>query len=77
MSRRLECIILNWLVVAVVFADIVGIGLFSTPARAAGDTVHLTMPHQQTGSGQFLILTLSARDDLISGDSALVRISVL
>src|SRR5438105_3272690 len=52
------------------------IGLFSAPAQAGSDTVHLTAPHQQTGSTQFVITTVSARDDLISGDSALVRIGV-
>ena len=52
-------------------AVVLGIGLFSAPAVAAGDTVHLTMPHQQTGSGQFVITTVSSRNDLISGDSAL------
>jgi hypothetical protein len=55
---------------------VLGIGLFSAPALTTGDTVHLTMPHQQTGSGQFLIMTLSSRNDLISGDSALIRIGV-
>ena len=52
------------------------IRLFSAPAQAGSDTVHLTAPHQQTGSTQFVITTVSARDDLISGDSALVRIGV-
>jgi hypothetical protein len=62
--------------IAVVFAIVTGTGLYSAPAHGGGDTVHLTAPHQQTGSGQFVITTLSARNDLISGDSALVRIGV-
>jgi hypothetical protein len=47
-----------------------------TPVRAGTDTVHLTAPHQQTGSAQFVITTVSGRDDLLSGDSALVRTGV-
>ena len=46
------------------------------PVSAGTDTVHLTAPHQQTGSAQFVIASVSARNDLISGDSALVRIGV-
>src|SRR4029077_1279519 len=76
MSRRLETVFLSRLTIAVLFANILGIGLFSAPAGAVGDTVHLTAPHQQTGNGQFLITILSARNDLISGDSALIRIGV-
>ena len=53
-----------------------GIGVLSPPVRAATDTVQLTAPHQQAGSAQFVITTVSARNDLISGDSALVRIGV-
>ena len=64
--------IAKWLPI-VVFA---GIGVLSAPVRAGTDTVHLTAPHQQTGSAQFAITTVSARNDLISGDSALVRIGV-
>jgi hypothetical protein len=73
---RLESMIFKLLPVALSLANAAGIGLFSTPVRAGGDTVHLTAPHQQTGSGQFIITTVSARNDLISGDSALVRVSV-
>ena len=69
MRKRLAVIVPIWLPFAV-------IGLFSAPAYAAGDTVQLTTPHQQTGSGQFAITTVSARNDLISGDSALLRIGV-
>ena len=69
MRKRLAVIVPIWLPFAV-------IGLFSAPAYAAGDTVQLTTPHQQTGSGQFAITTVSARNDLISGDSALVHIGV-
>ena len=76
MSRRLETVFLSRLTIAVLFASVIGICQFSAPAGAADDTVHLTAPHQQTGSGQFLITTLSARNDLISGDSALIRIGV-
>lgn len=68
-KRCLFSTISFWLPVAV-------IGLFSGPVHAAGDTVHLTAPHQQTGSAQFVITTVSARNDLISGDSALVDIGV-
>jgi hypothetical protein len=75
MSRRPESVVLNWLPIAV-SATIMGVGLFSSPARSGIDTVHLTAPHQQTGSGQFVITTVSARNDLISGDSALLRIGV-
>jgi Tannase-like family of unknown function (DUF6351) len=57
----------------VVFASI---GVLSAPVRAGTGTVHLTAPHQQTGSAQFVITTVSARNDLISGDSALLRIAV-
>jgi Tannase-like family of unknown function (DUF6351) len=57
----------------VIFARI---GVLSAPVRAGTDTVHPTAPHQQTGSAQFVITTVSARNDLISGDSALVRIGV-
>ena len=53
-----------------------GISLFPASVCAAGDTVHLTAPHPQTGTGQFVITTVSARNDLISGDSALVRVGV-
>jgi len=67
---------LSWARIAVVFAIVIGTGMCSTHARAGADTVHLTMPHTQTGSGQFQITTLSSRDDLISGDSALIRIGV-
>ena len=62
----------NWLPI-LIFA---GIGVLSAPVRAGADTLHLTAPHQQTGSAQFVITTVSARNDLISGDSALVRIGV-
>ena len=58
------------------FMVVLGIGLLSGPAATAGDTVHLTMPHQQTGSGQFLIMSVSSRNDLISGDGALIRVGV-
>src|SRR5262245_52275994 len=58
------------------FTVVLGIGLLSGQAAVAGDTVHLTMPHQQTGSGQFLIMTVSSRNDLISGDGALIRVGV-
>jgi hypothetical protein len=68
-KRRFVSAISFWL-------PLVLIGLFSAPAQAGSDTVHLTAPHQQTGSTQFVITTVSARDDLISGDSALVRIGV-
>jgi hypothetical protein len=51
-------------------------GLCSAPPSVAGGTVQPTMAHQQTVSGQFAITTVSARNDLISGDSALVRIGV-
>jgi Tannase-like family of unknown function (DUF6351) len=74
MNRRL--VSLSWAPIAVVFAIVMDTGMFSAPARAGADTVHLTMPHGQTGSGQFQITTLSSRDDLISGDSALIRIDV-
>jgi Tannase-like family of unknown function (DUF6351) len=67
--RRFASAISFWLPVAL-------IGLFSAPMRAGTDTVHLTASHQQTGSTQFVITTVSARDDLISGDSALVHIGV-
>jgi len=73
MSRLLK---FRWLQIAVLFSNVIGFGLFSAPAGAAGDTVHLTAPHRQTGSGQFLITTLSARNDLLSGDSALIRVGV-
>jgi hypothetical protein len=68
-KRRFVSAISFWL-------PLVLIGPFSAPAQAGSDTVHLTAPHQQTGSTQFVITTVSARDDLISGDSALVRIGV-
>jgi hypothetical protein len=74
MNRRLSN--LSWASIAVVFAVVVDMVLYSTPARGAADTVHLTTPHQQTGSGQFLITTISSRNDLISGDSVLIRIGV-
>ena len=74
MNRRLSN--LSWASIAVVFAVVVYMVLYSTPARGAADTVHLTTPHQQTGSGQFLITTISSRNDLISGDSVLIRIGV-
>ena len=61
---------------AVVFLALTGVGLFPMPVSAGTDTVHLTAPHQQTGSAQFVIASVSARNDLISGDSALVRIGV-
>jgi hypothetical protein len=64
--------IAKWLPI-VIFA---GIGAVSAPVRAGTDTVQPTAPHQQTGSAQFAITTVSARNDLISGDSALVRIGV-
>src|SRR5215467_292803 len=73
MSRLLKY---SWLQTAVLFSNVIGFGPFSAPAGAAGDTVHLTAPHQQTGSAQFLITTLSARNDLLSGDSALIRVGV-
>jgi hypothetical protein len=69
MRRRIVSKIPIWLPVA-------AMSMFSAPACLAGDTVHLTAPHQQTGSDQFVITTVSARNDLISGDSALVRIGV-
>ena len=69
MRSRLASVILISLLVA-------AMSLFSAPAGLAGDTVHLTVPHQQTGSEQFVITTVSARNDLISGNSALVRIGV-
>ena len=60
------------------FAVLIMAGISLSPAsvRAGGDTVHLTAPHQQTGTGQFVITTVSARNDFISGDSALVRVGV-
>ena len=73
MSRFLK---FRWLQIAVLFSNVIGFGLFSAPAGAAGGTVQLTAPHQQTGSAQFLITTLSARNDLLSGDSALIRVGV-
>jgi Tannase-like family of unknown function (DUF6351) len=76
MTRLPQSVVMNWLPIAVLLANLVEVGLFSAPVRAAGDTVHLTAPHQQTGSGQFVITTVSARNDLISGDSALLRIGV-
>jgi hypothetical protein len=75
MSRALAFIFGKSLRFAVVL-PLTGIGFFPAPVRAATDTVHLTAPHQQTGSAQFVIITVSARNDLISGDSALVRIGV-
>jgi hypothetical protein len=76
MSRRLAPTILSWLPIAVGFVNVMSAGPLSTTARAAGDTVHLTAPHEQTGSGQFRITTVSSRNDLISGDSVLVQIGV-
>ena len=64
--------IFKWLPI-VLFASI---GALSAPGGAGTDTVHVTAPLQQTGSTQFVITTVSSRNDLISGDSALVRIGV-
>src|SRR5260370_27084792 len=76
MSRRLAFILAQSLRFAVVLLGMTGICFFPAPLRAGTDTVHLTAPHQQTGSTQFFITTISAHNDLISGDSALVRIGV-
>lgn len=80
MNFRRRLLLFGGMPAAAAFALLTGIGLFSSPARAdtvsAGDTVHLTTPHQQQGSTQFRLTTLSSRDDLISGESALIRIDV-
>jgi hypothetical protein len=76
MYPRLQLLIFKWLPVGAALASAAGIGLYAGPAGAARDTVHLTAPHQQIGSGQFVITTVSSRNDLISGDSALVRVGV-
>ena len=76
MSHGLAFIFAKSLRFAVVLVSLTGIGFFPAPVRAGTDTVHLTAPHQQTGSAQFMITTVSARNDLISGDSALMTIGV-
>jgi Tannase-like family of unknown function (DUF6351) len=76
MSRALAFNLVGSLQFAVVLLGLTGIVLFAAPVRAGTDTVHLTAPHLQTGSAQFVITTVSARNDLISGDSALMRIGV-
>jgi Tannase-like family of unknown function (DUF6351) len=76
MSRGCASVLVKSLPFAVVLLGLTGIGVVPARVAAATDTVHLTAPHQQTGSGQFVITTVSARNDLISGDSALVRIGV-
>jgi hypothetical protein len=76
MSRAFSFILVKSLPFGVVLLGLSGIGVFPAPVCAGIDTVHVTAPHQQTGSTQFVITTVSARNDLISGDSALVRIDV-
>jgi hypothetical protein len=80
MSRRLGPLPHSWVPIAAVFAIVTGIGLCSGPVRAGSDsdndTLQRTSPHEQEGSRQFRITTLSSRDDLISGGSVLVRIDV-
>jgi Tannase-like family of unknown function (DUF6351) len=80
MGRRFGSHIRNWVPIATVFSLVTSIGLIPASAVAgadsADDTLQRTSPHEQEGSQQFRITTLSSRDDLISGDSVLVRIEV-
>jgi hypothetical protein len=80
MGRRLGSHILSWVPIAAVFAILTSIALFPAPVLAGADrdddTLQRTRPHEQKGSRQFHITTVSSRDDLISGDSVLVRIDV-
>src|SRR5260370_577628 len=60
-------------------AVVLGIGLAAPPALAFDDlsnTIQTTHAHQQTGSPEVQITTLSTRNDLISGGDVLVRIDV-
>jgi hypothetical protein len=80
MGRRFGSHIRSWVPIAAVFAIATSIGLSPASAVAgadsADDTLQRTSPHEQEGSRQFRITTVSSRDDLISGNSVLVRIEV-
>jgi hypothetical protein len=64
---------------AIAAAIIMGCGLAATAALADRDdpaTIFRTHEHEQKGSSDFEISTVSARNDLISGGQVLVRIAV-
>jgi hypothetical protein len=74
---RLGFLTVNGMLVAAVFAIVASIGLGSGPLHAGDhDRLQQTSPHEQEGSQQFRIITVSSRDDLISGNSVLVRIDI-
>src|SRR5438105_3590885 len=62
---------------------LLGGGLLTAPVMAGahddggddeGDTIHRTRPHQQFGSRELQITTVSTRNDLVTGGDVLVRI---
>ena len=72
--KKASPVLANRMLISVIFAVLAGFPVPVEDTEVVG--LHLAQEHQQSGSRSFQIVTLSARNDMISGGDVFVRIEV-
>ena len=73
MDKKASPVMISLMIIPMMFIVLIG---FPTPVGIGRPSLHLAQEHQQSGNRSFQIVTLSARNDMISGGNVLVRIDV-
>ena len=73
MDKKTSRVLTNLLIIPAMFIVLMG---FPAPLGIRALSLRLAQEHQQSGSRSLQIVTLSARNDMISGGDVLVRIEV-